>query len=106
MNVQDWRKPEYLALFTDGELSYLILKGKGRMPAFDGKEIHEQVWAIVNCMRSMSASGEAPKSWLNFSAADKGSAKGWGGAISDDHPMIPWIRSSGEPSLRPRCLNL
>src|SRR4029077_20132650 len=32
MNLHDWRKPESLAHFTDGELSYLILKGKGRMP--------------------------------------------------------------------------
>jgi len=62
MNLHDWRKPESLAHFTDGELSYLILKGKGRMPAYDGRETPEQVWGIVNYMRSMSASGEIPKS--------------------------------------------
>jgi mono/diheme cytochrome c family protein len=62
MNVHDWRKAESLAHFTDGELSYLILKGKGRMPAYDGRETLEQVWQIVNYMRSMSASGGAPKS--------------------------------------------
>jgi len=61
MNLHDWRKPESLAHFTDGELSYLILKGKGRMPAYDGRETPEQVWQIVNYMRSMSASGNAPK---------------------------------------------
>ena len=62
MNLHDWRKPESLAHFTDGELSYLILKGKGRMPAYDGRETPEQVWQIVNYMRSMSASGDSPKS--------------------------------------------
>ena len=61
MNVHDWRKPESLAHFTDGELSYLILKGKGRMPAYSGRETPDQVWQIVNYLRSMSAGGEAPK---------------------------------------------
>ncbi len=61
MNLHDWRKPESLAHFTDGELYYLILKGKGRMPAYDGRETPEQVWQIVNYMRSMSANGDAPK---------------------------------------------
>ncbi|MGA7791724.1 MAG: cytochrome c [Candidatus Acidiferrales bacterium] len=62
MNVHDWRKPESLAHFTDGELSYLILKGKGRMPAYDGRETAEQVWQIVNYIRSMPTSDNAPKS--------------------------------------------
>ena len=62
MNLHDWRKPESLAHFTDGELSYLILKGKGRMPAYDGRETSEQVWGMINYVRSMSASGDLPKS--------------------------------------------
>jgi mono/diheme cytochrome c family protein len=61
MSLHDWRKPESLSHFTDGELSYLILKGKGRMPAYDGRETPEQVWQIVNYIRSMQASGVAPK---------------------------------------------
>jgi len=62
MNVHDWRKAENLTHFTDGELSYLILKGKGRMPAYDGRETPEQVWQIVNYIRSMPVGGNAPKS--------------------------------------------
>src|ERR1700688_360651 len=62
MNLHDWRKPESLAHFTDGELSYLILKGKGRMPAYTARETPEQVWGMINYIRSMSASGDAPKS--------------------------------------------
>jgi len=61
MNTHDWRKPESLAHFTDGELSYLILKGKGRMPAYDGRETQEQVWQIINYIRSMPAGGGAAK---------------------------------------------
>jgi mono/diheme cytochrome c family protein len=62
MNTHDWRKPESLSHFTDGELSFLILKGKGRMPAYDGRETPEQVWQLVDYIRSMPAAGEAPKS--------------------------------------------
>ena len=62
MNLHDWNKPESLAHFTDGELSYLVLKGKGRMPAYDGRETPEQVWGIINYIRAMSAAGEVPKS--------------------------------------------
>jgi mono/diheme cytochrome c family protein len=57
MNLRDWRKPESLAKFTDGELSYLILKGKGRMPAYEGRETPDQVWQMVNYIRSMPTSG-------------------------------------------------
>ncbi len=62
MNVHDWRKPENLAHFTDGELAYLILKGKGRMPSYDGRETPEQVWQIVNYIRSMPVAAGGPKS--------------------------------------------
>jgi len=62
MNLRDWRKPESLAHFTDGELSYLILKGKGRMPAYDGRESVDHVWTMINYIRSMPATGQAPKS--------------------------------------------
>jgi mono/diheme cytochrome c family protein len=62
MNLHDWRKPESLLHVTDGELSYLVLNGKGRMPAYDDKETPEQVWQIINYVRSMSASGNASNS--------------------------------------------
>jgi mono/diheme cytochrome c family protein len=62
MNVHDWRKSENLTKFTDGQLSYLILNGKGRMPKYDGRETPEQVWQIVNYIRSIPGSGGGPKS--------------------------------------------
>ena len=61
MNTHDWAKAESLAKFTDGELCYIILKGKGRMPAYEGKETPEQVWEIVNYIRSTPVNGAAPK---------------------------------------------
>jgi len=57
MNTHDWRKQESLANFSDGELSYLIMKGKGRMPAYEGRETPEQVWDMVNYIRSLAGGG-------------------------------------------------
>jgi mono/diheme cytochrome c family protein len=57
MNVHDWRRAASLEKFTDGELSYLILKGKGRMPGYEKRETPEQVWQIVNYIRSMPTGG-------------------------------------------------
>ena len=62
MNVHDWRKPQNLDHFTDGELAYLILKGKGRMPAYEGRETPEQIWRLVNYIRSFPTGGNPPKS--------------------------------------------
>ena len=61
MNVHDWRKPQNLEHFTDGELAYLILRGKGRMPSYDGRETPDQVWRLVNYVRSFPLVGSTPK---------------------------------------------
>ena len=58
MNTHDWRKPQNLDHFTDGELAYLILKGKGRMPAYDGRETPDQTWRLVNYIRSIAVIGK------------------------------------------------
>lgn len=61
MNTHDWRKPPNLEHFTDGELAYLILKGKGRMPAYDARETPDQVWRLVDYIRSFPLVGSSPK---------------------------------------------
>lgn len=60
MNLHDWRKPGSLDKFTDGELYYLIAKGKGRMPKYEGRETPEQIWQMVNYIRSLQGSGTHP----------------------------------------------
>ena len=62
MKTHDWRQASSLDHFTDGELSYLILKGKGRMPAYANRESQEQVWQMVNYIRSMVVRGNSPAS--------------------------------------------
>jgi mono/diheme cytochrome c family protein len=56
MNVQDWRKPGSLDKFTDGELSYLITKGKGRMPKYEVRNSPEEIWQMVAYIRSLPGS--------------------------------------------------
>ena len=60
MNTHDWRMAQNLDHFTDGELAYLIVKGKGRMPAYDGRETPDQVWRLVDYIRSLPAVAPKP----------------------------------------------
>ncbi len=62
MKTHDWRQASSLDHFTDGELSYLILKGKGRMPGYEGRQTPEEVWQMVNYIRSMVVNGKSPAS--------------------------------------------
>jgi mono/diheme cytochrome c family protein len=53
MSLHDWRKAGSLDKFTDGELYYLIAKGKGHMPKYEGRETPEQIWQMVVYIRSL-----------------------------------------------------
>ena len=57
MSMHDWRKAGSLDKFTDGELNYLIAKGKGHMPKYEGRETPEQIWQMVVYIRSLPGSG-------------------------------------------------
>jgi mono/diheme cytochrome c family protein len=57
MNLHDWRKHGSLDKFTDGELSYVIAKGKGRMPKYSDRETAEQIWQMVIYIRSIPGGG-------------------------------------------------
>jgi mono/diheme cytochrome c family protein len=51
---RDWRDPGSLKNFTDGELSYIILKGKGKMPGYEQKVDSHAAWAMVNYIRAFA----------------------------------------------------
>jgi hypothetical protein len=61
MNLHDWRDPATQAKFTDGELFYIMDKGKGadrgKMPAYHETETPEQLWRLVDYVRSFAHSG-------------------------------------------------
>ncbi len=61
LTMRDWRDPATLANMTDGEIFYIITKGKGKMMA-EGDRVPEKLrWNLVNLVRAIAAKGE-PKS--------------------------------------------
>jgi hypothetical protein len=64
LTMHDWRDPAALEGKTDGELFYIITKGKGKMMG-EGDRVSETVrWNLVNLARSYSKkdAGEKPAS--------------------------------------------
>jgi mono/diheme cytochrome c family protein len=57
----DFRDPKGLQGRTDGELFYIIKNGKGEMPAEGTRAKPEQVWDMVNYVRSLSKKETAEK---------------------------------------------
>src|SRR5713101_9993044 len=61
LTMHDWRDPATLAGKTDGELFYIITKGKGKMMA-EGERVPEKLrWNLVNLVRVMAAKGGEQK---------------------------------------------
>jgi hypothetical protein len=61
LTMHDWRDPATLANMTDGEIFYIITKGKGKMME-EGERVPEKLrWNLVNLVRALAAKGE-PKS--------------------------------------------
>lgn len=59
LTMHDWRDPATLANMTDGEIFYIITKGKGKMMA-EGDRVPEKLrWNLVNLVRAMAAKGDA-----------------------------------------------
>lgn len=50
--VRDYRDPASLQGMTDGELFYIIGKGKGEMPGESDRAKPEQIWTMVTLVRS------------------------------------------------------
>ena len=54
LKLRDWRDPAALKDFTDGEIFYIINKGKGLMTGEEGRVKPEQIWQMVIYLRSLS----------------------------------------------------
>jgi cytochrome c5 len=62
LSMRDWRDPATLATLSDGELFYIITKGKGKMMA-EGERVPEKLrWNLVNLVRTLAAKGGEQKS--------------------------------------------
>jgi len=68
LTMSDWRDPASLAGKTDGELFYIITKGKGKMTGEGDRQTEKLRWNLVNLVRSFPGkvasqkSSAAPKS--------------------------------------------
>jgi ribosomal protein L24E len=61
LTMHDWHEPATLANMTDGEIFYIITKGKGKMMA-EGERVPEKLrWNLVNLVRAMAAKGSEQK---------------------------------------------
>jgi mono/diheme cytochrome c family protein len=61
LTMHDWHNPATLANMTDGEIFYIITKGKGKMMA-EGERVPEKLrWNLVNLVRAMAAKGSDQK---------------------------------------------
>lgn len=68
LTMHDWREPATLAGKTDGELFYIITKGKGKMMA-EGDRVPEKLrWNLVNLVRALAAKPAEQKSAATTSA--------------------------------------
>ncbi len=63
LTLLDWRDSATLTGMTDGEIFYVIKKGKGKMTGEEDRLKEIQVWGLVNVVRSFAkkAPEEKPK---------------------------------------------
>ena len=53
-NVTDFTNPDALKNRTDGELFYIIRNGKGEMPPEGDRAKNDDIWNLVNYIRSLA----------------------------------------------------
>lgn len=61
LNLADFRDPASLKDVTDGEMFYVIKTGKGDMPPEGDRLKPNEIWNIINYVRSLAKKGEAAK---------------------------------------------
>jgi mono/diheme cytochrome c family protein len=61
VKMRDWRDAASLEKMTDGEIFYIITKGKGEMTGEADRFKPEQYWQLVNYVRSFAKKDPAVK---------------------------------------------
>jgi len=54
LKLMDYRDPEGLKGFTDGDLFYILTHGKGQMPDEGDRLTVTQKWNLINYIRSLA----------------------------------------------------
>ena len=61
LKLRDYRDPAALKDMTDGEMFYILTKGKGDMPGEEDRMKPGQRWDLINYIRSFSKGKATPK---------------------------------------------
>lgn len=61
LKLRDFRDPAALKDSTDGELFYILAKGRGKMPGDEDRMKPEQRWHLINFIRSLAKKALAPQ---------------------------------------------
>jgi mono/diheme cytochrome c family protein len=61
LSLKDWRNPATLKDMSDGELNYIITKGKGKMPAGADQMKPDEIWNMVSYVRSFAGKSGSAK---------------------------------------------
>jgi mono/diheme cytochrome c family protein len=61
LSLKDWRDAASLKDMTDGELNYIIAKGKGKMPAGADQMKPDEIWNMVSYVRSFAGKSASAK---------------------------------------------
>ena len=61
LSLKDWRDPAALKDMSDGELNYIITKGKGKMPAGADQMKPDEIWNMVSYVRSFAGKSTSAK---------------------------------------------
>lgn len=59
LKLKDFTDPASLKDLTDGDLNYIITKGRGQMPGEGGRVKPEEIWNLVVVVRSFAKSNPA-----------------------------------------------
>ena len=54
LKLKDYRDPDSLKGMTDGEIYTIIEKGKGQMSGEEGRMKANQIWDVVNYVKSLA----------------------------------------------------
>ena len=61
LQLRNYRDPAALEKITDGELFYILSKGKDKMPGQDDRMSADQRWHLINFIRSLARKQPPPK---------------------------------------------
>ena len=63
LTLKDYRDPDALKNMTDGELFWIINKGKEQMSGEEGRAKPPEIWGLVDYVRSFSKKSATSATW-------------------------------------------